>query len=75
MQINKKMVGKTMDGIVMTVNVPATLDRMERGESVFFTNVVNENTLRNTCVRLRHSTGKAWTVDKCKEGFTVTRTV
>lgn len=69
------MDGKTMDGIVMTVNVPATLDRMERGESVFFTNVVNENTLRNTCVRLRHSTGKAWTVDKCKEGFTVTRTV
>ena len=64
-----------MDGVVMTVNVPATLDRMEKGESVFFTNVVNENTLRNTCVRLRHSTGKAWTVDKCKEGFTVTRTV
>ena len=75
MQIKQKMVGKTMDGVVMTVNVPATLDRMERGESVFFTNVVNENTLRNTCVRLRHSTGKAWTVDKCKEGFTVTRTV
>lgn len=75
MQIKQKMVGKTTDGIVMTVNVPATLDRMERGESVFFTNVVNENTLRNTCVRLRHSTGKAWTVDKCKEGFTVTRTV
>ena len=69
------MDGKTMDGVVMTVNVPATLDRMEKGESVFFTNVVNENTLRNTCVRLRHSTGKAWTVDKCKEGFTVTRTV
>lgn len=69
------MSGKTTDGIVRTINVSATLDRMERGDSVVFSSEVCENTVRNTCVRLRHRTGKAWTVDKSKEGFTVTRTV
>jgi hypothetical protein len=64
-----------MKGIVQTVNVTATLDRMERGESVVFSLDTSENTVRNTCVRLRHATGKAWTVDKGKEGYTVTRTV
>lgn len=64
-----------MKGIVQTVNVTATLDRMERGESVVFGIETSENTVRNTCVRLRHKTGKTWTVDKGKEGYTVTRTV
>ena len=64
-----------MDGIVRVINVNATLDRMERGESVFFSFEVNENTLRNTCVRLRSKTGRVWTVDKGKDGYTVTRTV
>ena len=64
-----------MKGIVQTVNVTATLDRMERGESVVFSLETSENTVRNTCVRLSHATGKAWTVDKGKDGYTVTRTV
>ena len=64
-----------MKGIVKTVNVTATLDRMERGESVVFSLETSENTVRNTCVRLKVRTGKAWTVDKGKDGYTVTRTV
>lgn len=46
-----------MKGIVQTVNVTETLDRMERGESVVFSLETSENTVRNTCVRLRHATG------------------
>lgn len=64
-----------MDGIVQTINVRATLRNMKVGTSVFLSNDVNENTLRHTCVSLKTETGGFWTVNKCKEGFTVTRTV
>ena len=64
-----------MKGIVQTVIVSGSLDRMERGESGVFSLEPCVNTVRNTCVRLRHATGKAWTVDKGKDGYTVTRTV
>lgn len=64
-----------MEGIVQTINVAATLKGMSVGASVFLGSEVNENTLRNTCVRLKGMKVGAWEVDKVgKKGFTVTRT-
>lgn len=63
-----------MRGVIQTINVSATLRAMEIGATVFLSNDVNENTLRNACVRLRNATGGIWNVDKVgKKGFKVTR--
>lgn len=63
-----------MEGIIQTINVAGTLKAMEIGGNVFFDSKVNENTLRNACVRLKNSVGGAWSVDKIgKKGFKVTR--
>ena len=64
-----------MKGIIQTINVSATLKAMEVGATIFLDSDVNENTLRNSCVRLRSTGIGAWTVDKQKRnGFMVTRT-
>jgi hypothetical protein len=64
-----------MKGIIQTINVTATLKSMEIGANIFLGAQVNENTLRNACVRLKNVVGGAWTVDKIgKKGFKVTRT-
>ena len=61
--------------VIQVINVSATLKAMEVGANVFFGSDVNENTLRNACVRLKNVIGGAWTVDKVgKKGFQVTRT-
>lgn len=63
-----------MRGVIQTINVSATLRAMDIGSTVFFDKEVNENTLRNACVRLRNVTGSIWNVDKVKDkGFMVTR--
>lgn len=63
-----------MRGVIQTINVSATLRAMEIGATVFMSKDVNENTLRNACVRLRNVTGGIWNVDKVKgKGFMVTR--
>lgn len=64
-----------MKGIIQVVNVSATLRAMEVGANVFFDSDINENTLRNSCVRLRNTIGGVWSVDKVgKKGYKVTRT-
>ena len=66
--------GKAMKGIIQVINVSGTLKAMEIGASVFFGAEVNENTLRNACVRLKNNIGGAWCVDKIgKKGFMVKR--
>ena len=63
-----------MKGIIHTINVSATLRAMDVGADIFLSDV-NENTLRNSCVRLRSTGVGAWKVDKQKgKGFIVTRT-
>ena len=75
MQIKQKIVGKTMEGVIQTVNVSATLRAMDIGANVFFDSEVNEITLRNACTRLKSAQVGAWSVDKIgKKGFKVTRT-
>ena len=62
-----------MEGVVQTINVRATLRQMAIGTAIWLEGV-NENTLRNTCTKLRDK--GCWTVDKKKEpaiGFIVTR--
>ena len=62
-----------MEGVVQTINVRATLRQMARGTAIWLEGV-NENTLRNTCTKLRDE--GCWTVDKRREpttGFIVTR--
>ena len=62
-------------GIIQTINVSSTLRALEVGANVFFPAEVNENTLRNACVRLKSTMGGAWSVDKIgKKGFLVNRT-
>lgn len=65
-----------MEGIVQTINVTATLRSMEVGASIYLSNEVNENTLRNACVKLKNEVGGFWSVDKRRNpvGFIVTRT-
>lgn len=64
-----------MKGVIQVINVSATLRGMEIGANVFFKADVNENTLRNACVRLKSSIGGSWSVDKQgKKGYKVTRT-
>lgn len=64
-----------MKGIIHTINVSATLRAMDIGANIFLDSDVNENTLRNSCVRLRSMGVGAWKVDKQKnKGFIVTRT-
>lgn len=63
-----------MKGIIHTINVSATLRAMKIGADIFLSDV-NENTLRNSCVRLRSAGVGAWKVDKQKDkSFIVTRT-
>ena len=64
-----------MKGIIHTINVSATLRAMAVGANIFLDSDVNENTIRNSCVRLRSMGVGAWKVDKQKnKGFIVTRT-
>lgn len=64
-----------MKGIIQTINVSATLNAMSIGANIFLTSDVNENTLRNACVRLKSLGRGAWVVDKQgRNGFIVTRT-
>lgn len=64
-----------MKGIIQVVNVSGTLKAMEPGATVFFGSDVNENTLRNACVRLKSVGHGSWRVDKLgKKGFMVERT-
>lgn len=64
-----------MKGIIQVINVSATLKAMEVGANIFLDSDVNENTLRNSCVRLRSTGIGAWKVDKQgNKGFIVTRT-
>ena len=66
--------GKAMKGVIQVINVSGTLRAMEIGASVFFGANVNENTLRNACVRLKGAVGGSWSVDKLgKKGFMVKR--
>jgi hypothetical protein len=66
--------GKAMNRVIQSVNVSATLKAMEVGGNVFFNADVNENTIRNACVRLKSTIGGAWSVDKIgKKGFMVKR--
>lgn len=75
MQIKQNKTGKAMKGIIQVVNVSGTLKAMEPGATVFFGSNVNENTLRNACVRLKNAVGGSWRVDKVgKKGFIVERT-
>lgn len=62
-----------MEGIVQTINVTATLRNMAVGSSIFLSSEVNENTLRNACVKLKNEEGGFWSVDKGRTGYTVTR--
>lgn len=63
-----------MKGVIRTINVCETLRSMEVGANVFFEPEVNENTLRNTCVRLKNLEVGAWCVDKMgKKGYIVKR--
>lgn len=61
-----------MEGVIQTINVRATLRNMARGTSIWLEGV-NENTLRNTCTKLREE--GCWEVDKKTNpnGFLVTR--
>lgn len=61
-----------MQGVIQTINVRATLRNMARGTSIWLEGV-NENTLRNTCTKLRDE--GCWEVDKKTNpnGFLVTR--
>lgn len=61
-------------GIIQTINVSSTLRAMEVGADVTFPVEVNENTLRNACVRLKATQVGAWSVDKNSSGYKVTRT-
>lgn len=72
MQIKQKSAEKTMEGVVQTINVRATLRQMARGTAIWLEGV-NENTLRNTCTKLKEE--GCWSVDKKKNpnGFLVTR--
>lgn len=63
-----------MKGVIQTINVCATLKAMEIGGNIFLDAAVNENTLRNACVRLKKVTGGQWSVDKVgKKGYHVKR--
>lgn len=63
-----------MNGIIRDINVSATLRAMGIDSTVFFSSDVNENTLRNACVRLKGANVGAWCVDKVgKKGFMVKR--
>lgn len=61
-----------MKGVVQTINVRATLRQMTPGSSIWLEGV-NENTLRNTCTKLRGE--GSWSVDKTRniDRFLVTR--
>lgn len=61
-----------MRGVIQVINVRATLRNMARGTSIWLEGV-NENTLRNTCTKLRDE--GCWEVDKKTNpnGFLVTR--
>ena len=63
-----------MEGVVLEINVRKTLRSMTRG-TVIWLEGVNENTLRNTAVKLRNANEGLWSIDKrsSQEGFYVTR--
>lgn len=63
-----------MEGVVLEINVRKTLRSMTRG-TVIWLEGVNENTLRNTAVKLRNANEGLWSIDKrsSPEGFYVTR--
>jgi hypothetical protein len=64
-----------MKGVIQSISVSKTLKAMRVGADIFLNSDVNENTLRNACVRLKSVGIGAWVVDKQgNKGFIITRT-